>query len=565
MRAPWAYSHAIMLIALSRRDVVAGLCVAGLLLPEAIAYASIAGLAPQHGVFAAVAGLLVYALVGRSRFAIVAPTSSSAAILAAAAASAEAVQSADQRLALAAGAVLLTGVFFVCASVARMGALAQFISRPVLRGFAWGLAAIIVLRQAPALTGLALETHTAGGFIWALAWRAWEVNLASIVMGLGALVLLLGLRRWPWAPAPFVTMSLALGVGGLVDLDALGVARVGHLDMTPIMPGLPQLSVDSWEALGRVALPLVLIIFAESWGSMRSLGLRHGDRLAPRRELFALGLANVVSGLLRGLPVGAGFSASSANEAAGAESRMAGLVAALCMVALVGLFAPLVARVPQPVLAAVVIHAVLPALDPRPLLMLWRIGRDQYLALAAAVGVLLFGVVDGMVLAVALSVVATLGRLASPRIERLGRLPGSRAYVDLAAHPQALTDPRILVVRPTEPLFFANAETVFSRMGEVLAAGQGTPVVILSLEDSSDLDATALEALIEWEAQLVGQGRLLLLARCKQHVRDLLLRAHPALADPQRSFWSVDEAFEAALALVEALPNEKGATRRPRP
>ena len=543
-----------MMNALLRRDVIAGLCVAGLLLPEAVAYASIAGLPPQHGVFAAIAGLLVYGLLGRSRFAIVAPTSSSAAILAAAAASAEVAQTPEQRLALAAGAVLLTGVFLLCASVARMGALAQFISRPVLRGFAFGLAVIIVLRQAPALTGLELEAHTAGGFVWALAWRLWEVNGASLGLGLGALALLLGLRRWPWAPAPFIALSVGVACGYVFDLGALGVASVGHLDVTPMAPGLPALSQDSWEALGRVALPLVLIIFAESWGSMRSLGLRHGDRLNPQRELLALGLANIASGLLRGLPVGAGFSASSANEAAGATSRMAGLVAGLCMVVLAALFAPLVARIPQPALAAVVVYAVLPALDPRPLLDLWRIGRDQYLALAAALGVPLLGVVDGMVLAVALSVVATLGRLASPRIERLGRLADSRAYVDLVAHPQALTDPRILVVRPTEALFFANAETVFSRLGESLPAGPGTPVVILSLEDSSDLDATALEALIEWEAQLAGQGRVLLLARCKQHVRDLLLRAYPALADPRRSFWSVDEAFEAALALVEPPP-----------
>ena len=541
-----------MLGAAWKWDLIAGLSVAGLLLPEAIAYASIAGLPPQHGVVAAIAGLLVYALLGRSRFAIVAPTSSSAAILAAAAASAELAQTPEQRLALAAGAVLLTGVFLLCASVARMGALAQFISRPVLRGFALGLAVIIALRQAPALTGLALESHTVGGFVWALAWRLWEVNGASLGLGLGALGLLLGLRRWPLAPAPFIALSAGVACAYGFDLRGLGVASVGRLDMTLIAPGLPDLSQDSWEALGRVALPLVLIIFAESWGSMRSLGLRHGDRLNPQRELFALGLANIASGLLRGLPVGAGFSASCANEAAGAMSRMAGLVAGLCMVALAALFAPLVARIPQPVLAAVVIYAVLPSLDPRPLLDLWRIGRDQYLALAAALGVPLLGVVDGMLLAVALSVVATLGRLASPRIERLGRLADSRAYVDLVAHPEALTDPRILVVRPTEALFFANAETVFARMNDSLAAGQGAPVVILSLEDSSDLDATALEALIEWEAQLRGQGRVLLLARCKQHVRDLLLRAHPALAAPQRSFWSVDEAFEGALALVEA-------------
>jgi MFS superfamily sulfate permease-like transporter len=354
------------------------------------------------------------------------------------------------------------------------------------------------------------------------------------------------------APAPFIALSLGLACASVVDLEALGVARVGDLDMTLMAPRFPDLSQETWEALGRVALPLVLIIFAESWGSMRSLGLRHGDRLNPQRELFALGLANIASGLLRGLPVGAGFSASSANEAAGAMSRLAGLVAALCMVALAALFAPLVARIPQPVLAAVVVYAVLPALDPRPLLTLWRMGRDFHVALAAAVGVLFVGVVDGMVLAVVLSVVATLGRLASPRIERLGRLADSRAFVDLVAHPEALTDPRILVVRPTEPLFFANAETVFARISDALPAGQETPVVILSLEDSSDLDATALEALIEWEAQLAAQGRALLLARCKQHVRDLLLRVHPPLAAPQRSFWSVDEAFEAALALVEA-------------
>jgi MFS superfamily sulfate permease-like transporter len=170
------------------------------------------------------------------------------------------------------------------------------------------------------------------------------------------------------------------------------------------------------------------------------------------------------------------------------------------------------------------------------------------------VGVLVLGVVDGMVFAVALSVAATLGRLASPRIEILGRMPDSHAFVDLAAHPEAITDPRITVVRPTEPLFFANAETVFTRLSENLPAGGSVGVLILSLEDSSDLDATAVEALAEWDAELSGQGRRLLLARCKQHVRALLMSAHPALADPQRSFWSVDEAFDAALARLEQPP-----------
>ena len=543
-----------MMKGVTRGDVIAGLSVAGLLLPEAIAYSSIAGLAPQHGVFAAIVGLLIYALVGRSRFAIVAPTSSSAAILAAAAASAEGFQAPDQRLALTVGAVLLTGVFFICASVARMGALAQFISRPVLRGFAFGLAGVIIMRQAPALTGLALDSHGPGGVAWAVVWRLWDVNPVSLGLGLGALALLLGLRRWPLAPAPFLVVSAGVLGAFLFDFEAMGVASVGPFDVRPAMPGLPQLSGEAWETLARIAPALVLILFAESWGAMRGLGLRHGDRLDPRRELFALGLANLVSGLMRGLPVGAGFSASSANETAGAGSRMAGVVAALAMVALLALFAPLVARIPQAILAAVVINAVLPALDPRPLRHFWRIRRDFHLALAAAVGVLVLGVVNGMMLAVALSLIATLGRLASPRIEQLGRMPGSRAYVDLAAQQGAIADPRILIVRPTEPLFFANAETVFAQLGDMASKDAGAPVVVLSLEDSSDLDATALEALIEWDAHLSGQGRRLLLARCKQHVRDLLACAGTDLATGQRSFWSVDEAFEAAVLWLDARP-----------
>ncbi len=545
-------SASTMMNSFTRWDLIAGLSMAGLLLPEAIAYASIAGLAPQHGVFAAIAGLLVYAFAGRSRFAIVAPTSSSAAILAAAASAAESFQSSDQRLALAAGAVLLTGALFVCASIARMGALAQFISRPVLRGFAFGLAGVIILRQAPALTGLAIDSHGAGGILWALAWRLWDINPVSLCLGLGALGLLLFLRRWHWVPAAFIVVSAGVVGASIFDFEAMGVASVGPFDVTPPLPGLPQLTGEAWEALARVSPPLVLILFAESWGAMRSLGLRHGDRLEPRRELLALGLANIVSGLMRGLPVGAGFSASSANEAAGAGSRMAGVVAALAMIALLALFSPMVARIPQSILAAIVIDAVLPALNPRPLRHFWRVGRDFKLALTAAVGVLVLGVVNGMMLAVALSLIGTLRRLASPRIEQLGRMPDSRAYVDLAARPEAITDPRVFIVRPTEPLFFANAETVFGRLSDMASNDDAAPVVVLSLEDSSDLDATALEALIELDAQLGGQGRLLLLARCKQHVRDLLLKAHPPLADSQRSFWSVDEAFEAALASIAA-------------
>ena len=533
-------------------DVFAGLSVAGLILPEAVAYASIAGFEPQHGIVAAIAGLLVYALLGRSRFAIVSPTSSSAAILAAIAVTDAGITPAH-RLAMASGAVILTGLFFVGARFARLGVLAHFISRPVLRGFAFGLSAVIVLRQIPTLMGLSLGRGDPIDLLVALAEHIGEVNHASLTIGLAALAGMIVLKRWPRVPGAFLALSGAIAASFLVDLSARSVALVGHIDLVPYAPSIPALSRPEWEQLAQIALPLVLIVYAESWGAVRNLGLRHGDSLDANRELLALGFANLASGLLRGIPVGAGFSASSANEAAGASSRLAGLAAGACMLALVGLFGPLVARIPEPVLAAVVISAVLHSLNPAPLLRLWSLDRDQYVALVAAGGVLAFGIVDGMLLAVALSVMAALQRLASPRIERLGRLGDSHSFVDIEARPDAVINPAIPILRPSEPLFFANAEAVFAAIMSELPPAESIRAVILSLEESGDLDSTALDALLECETRLSAQGRDLFLARSKMHIRDLLVRANSPLAGQDRCFWSVADAVEAAEREVAAL------------
>ena len=536
-------------IAVSIWDLFAGLSVAGLILPEAVAYASIAGLEPQHGIVAAVAGLLVYTIVGRSRFAIVSPTSSSAAILAAVAVTDVEIPH-GQRLALATGAVILTGIFFLCAGVARLGMLAHFISRPVLRGFAFALSATIVLRQIPGIMGLSLGRGDPLDLVVALVNRIGDVNHASLAIGGGALVIMIALKRWPRVPAAFIALAGGIAASFLFDLNAHSVSLVGHIDIVPDAPGLPSLSRGEWERLAQIALPLVLIVYAESWGAIRNLGLRHGDSLDPNRELFALGLANLASGLMRGIPVGAGFSASSANESAGASSRLAGLAAGGFMILLVALFGSLVARIPEPILAAVVISAVLHSLNPAPLMHLWLLNRDQYVALAAAFGVLAFGIVDGMVLAIALSVMAALRRLASPRIEQLGRLGDGHSFVDVLARPDAMVSAEIIVLRPTEPLFFANAEAVFAAIMVQLESREGIKALILSLEESSDLDSTALESLMECESRLQSQGRKMFLARSKMHIRDLLGRAGSQLASADRCFWSVDEAFAAAKLIV---------------
>ncbi|MBV9843416.1 MAG: SulP family inorganic anion transporter [Sphingomonadaceae bacterium] len=526
----------------ARGDLVAGLSVAGLMLPEAVAYAGIAGLPPARALLAAVAGSFVYALAGRSRFAIVSPTSSSAAILAAALAVVPGGLVAKG--ALATVAVAMTGALFLIAGALRLGGLTGFIARPVLRGFAFGLAIMIILRQLPVLAGVRVPAPD----IFRLAWEliatlpAWQ--WPSVATGLVALTALLALRRLPAIPGAFLVLALGIAASAALDLPGHGVATVGAIDVHPSLPTLPALSAATLSRLGQIAVPLVLILFAESWGTIRALALRHGDRLAPDRELTAFGLANLAAALVQGMPVGAGFSAGSASEAAGARSRATALVAAIGLGLLVALATPLIARLPQPVLAAVVIAALTHALDPAPLRRLWTLGRDQYVALGAAAGVLIFGVLNGMLIAILLSIAALVRKLATPQLVELGRLDDGHSFVDVARHSAAARIPGVAIWRPAEPLFFANAERVLASIEGKLRDDPRPRALVLSLEESFDIDSTALDALLEFAARIGQLGIRLQLARVHDHVRDLLGRAG-ADALVAASSYSVDDAIAA--------------------
>jgi len=521
-------------------DLIAGICVAGLMLPEAVAYAGIAGLAPQHAIFAGIAGCLAYALAGRSRFAIVSATSSSAAILAATLAVMP--LAAGGRAALAAIIVGLAGLLFLIASAARLGGLTGFISRPVLRGFALGIALTIILHQLPIVTGAKIEAPNILAFCMALLRSLPAWHLMSVATGAVALILLLLLRRYPAIPGPFIVLIAGIAAARWFDLQDQGVALVGAVDTSLTWPSLPRLGWNDYSRLAQFTLPLVLILFAESWGTIRTLALRHDDSVDANRELAALGIANIASALVQGMPVGAGFSAGSASEAAGSTSRITGVVAATGLVAMVLFAMPLVAALPEPVLAAVVIAALTHALDPAPLLRLWRLDRDQYVALGAAAGVLALGVLDGMLLAIALSLAALLQRLASPRAARLGRLGDSHDYVDVARHNDAIAPPTIAIWRPTAPLFFANAERMLALVASGTRADPAMRSVVLSLEESYDLDSTALDALIEFDRTMSRAGFRVQLARLHDRARDLII-ASGGTDLATRSSYSVDDAI----------------------
>ena len=521
-------------------DLIAGMCVAGLMLPEAVAYAGIAGLAPQHAIFAGIAGCLAYAVAGRSRFAIVSATSSSAAILAATLAVMP--LPVGDRAALAAIIVGFAGLLFLIASAARLGGLTGFISRPVLRGFALGIALTIILHQLPIVTGAKIEAPDILIFCVAFLRSLPAWHLMSVATGGVALMLLLLLRRYPAIPGPFIVLIAGVAAARWFDLHDQGVALVGAVDTSLAWPSLPRLGWNDYSRLAQFTLPLVLILFAESWGTIRTLALRHDDSVDANRELAALGIANIASALVQGMPVGAGFSAGSASEAAGSTSRITGVVAAAGLVVMVLFAMPLIATLPEPVLAAVVIAALTHALDPAPLVRLWHLDRDQYVALGAAVGVLALGVLDGMLLAIALSLAALLQRLASPRAARLGRLGDSHDYVDVARHGDAVAPPTIAIWRPTAPLFFANAERMLGLVASGTRADPAMRAVVLSLEESYDLDSTALDALIEFDRTMSRGGFRVQLARLHDRARDLIVAAGGTDLDA-RSSYSVDDAI----------------------
>ena len=526
-----------------RADLIAGVCIAGLMLPEAVAYAGIAGLPPQRAVLAAIAGALLYALVGRSRFAVVAPTSSSAAILGAVLVVVPG--DAAAKLALATIAVGTVSLCFLAAAFFGLGALSGFVSRPVLRGFAFGLAVTIILRQVPVMAGIDLQAADIFHLVYLIVASIPRWHGESVITGLVALAALLALRRLPAVPGAFLVLAGGIAASEALGLSEHGVAVIGRIDLLAMPTMLPPLKWEVLKHLTELVLPLVLVLFAESWGTVRTLALRNGERVEPNRELAAFGLANLGAALVQGMPVGAGFSAGVASEASGAATRWTAVVGAFGLAVLVVVGAPLVAKLPEPVLAAVVVAALTHALDPAPLVRLWRLRRDAYVATVAAAAVPALGVVDGMVLSIGLSLLVLLHRMATPRIVRLGRLGDSHDYVEVARHPDARLPEGVAIWRPAEPLFFANAEAILTQISQKLAAEPAVRLAVVSLEETFDLDTSALDALLEFDLRMKTQGVRVQLARVRDSVRDLVERAGAADLAARISF-SVDDAVVAA-------------------
>ncbi|BDT71819.1 putative sulfate transporter [Comamonadaceae bacterium OS-4] len=534
------------------RNLVAGLCIAGILLPEAVAYAGLAHMPVASALTGTLVGLALYGLFGGSRFAIVAPTSSTASLCAAAAISLVVPMGAaggnlgySQVLV---AMVVASGVMLVLLAAMRQGQLSSFVSRPVLRGFAFALALTIVIKQLPDALGMELTpdgSRDPAHLLWFALTHIDTWHGPTMAVAAGASICMLLLKRWPHLPASLITMVLALVAAKTLPLQTWGVHEIGTFERPALQLALPDLSLDQWLRVFEVSFGLVMLVFAESWGSMRSAALQVGDRLNPNRELAVLGLCNLGSGLFQGMAVGAGFSATAANAGAGAQSRWAGIVALFAMGAALIWALPVLHYLPRPVLAVAVVFALWHALSPKPILALWAIQRDQLLIVAAVLAVIFLGVLDGLLAAIGLSLLATLQRFSQPVVHELGALGNTRNYVEIAVQQGAKAVPHILILRPEEPLFFGSAERVANEVLDRAKARTDLQAVVLSLEESADLDSTALECLLELDHSLRNTETQLVLARVKTTVRSLLARSDAqGLGSNDRMFWSVDDAVK---------------------
>jgi len=503
-------------------DIMAGLAVWAVMVPEGMAYAGIVGVPPIMGLYTLVPPLITYALLGTSRLLVVGPDTATG-LISALTVGAVAVQGTADFNTLTSALAILIGGFFLLFGALRMGWVAAFIPTPAMRGFIEGLVCVTIIGQVPHLLGI---EGTSGNFfakLWFVLQHLPSAAAAPVLTGLLSLIVMLLLRRLaPLLPAALVVAIAATALVGFFHGAAAGVSVVG--DLPSGLPHLawPQLDATVLRDLAPGALAIVLVGYAEALGGAKAAAVQSGGDLDPNQELVAHGPANILSGLFGGFLVVGSLSKTSVAMAAGARSQLANLVAAVfCFLTLV-LLTPLFRGMPHPALAAIVIAAMLHLSKPDYLRDLFGRSRWEFTVAAIVVaGELTVGVLQGIALGVVLSLLLLIYRTSHPLGAVLGQLPGEEAYRDLRLHPEASTFPGLLIWRPDGDLFFASIGHLGERLKAALAANHA-PVkhVLLDAASVNLIDTSACDALLRLIRELQSRGITFAFARVRDPVRE---------------------------------------------
>ena len=542
-------------------DLIAGLILTVLVIPQSLAYALLAGLPPQAGLYASIFPVIAYALLGSSMTQAVGPVAITA-IMTFAVLSPLAAPGSSQYLMLAATLSLFSGLLVLVFGALRLGFLSQLLSRPVISGFISGSAVLIVLSQIKFLLGISPQGSSSWQVLISLFEHASQTNPITLAIGATSLVLLFVARRWLAGAltgvgvrkrraefavrlTPLVVLIVATGVVIALELDVKrGVAVVGEVkeglaSFTFFMPD-PQML----ELLVGPALILALIGMVQNITMAQALAIRRREKVDANRELVGLGAANITAAFYGGMPVGGGLSRSAVNTAAGAQSPLASIVSALSMLAIVAMGTHWLAKLPLAVLAASIVVAAISMVDVKAFRQAWAYDRADALALlGTALGVLILGIQQGIAVGIGLSLATLLLRASTPHIAVIGRIPGTEHFRNVERH-GVETLPGVLFLRIDESLFFGNLSAVEARLTLELEKSPDMHDLVLIMSAVNRIDTTAMEVLTDFNRELAERGIRLHLAEVKGPVQDRLEKSPlwPALSGSVHL--SVNEAFE---------------------
>lgn len=528
-----------------RSDVVAGLTAAAVVIPKALAYATIAGLPVQVGLYTALVPMVIYAVLGTSRPLSVSTTTTLAILAGSALGQISPDGDAATLLAGSATLALMVGAILIVAGLLRLGFVANFISEPVLVGFKAGIGVVIVLDQLPKLLGTHIDK---GGFLHNLVATVQSVGHASlptVAVGVFMVLLLVGMKRFtPRLPAPLIAVALGIIGMSLFGLERFGVSAVG---VVPI--GLPAPTLPVWsmaETLWSSAMGIALMSFTETIAAGRAFARSDEPVPQPNRELLATGVANIGGAFLGAMVAGGGTTQTAVNRLAGARSQLAALVTAALALGTCLLLAPLIGLMPNATLAAVVIVYSVGLIEPAEFREILSVRRTEFAwAVVAMIGVILLGTLQGIVVAIIVSLLALAYQVSDPPVHVLGRKPGTNVY-----RPQATDNADdehfdgLLLLRPEGRVFFANAERIADKIRPLI--DEANPkVVVLDLRSVFDLEYTALKMLTGAEQRMSEKGISLWLVGMSPGVRDMVIKAPLGhVLGESRMFLNLEEAVE---------------------
>ncbi|HTP21873.1 MAG TPA: sulfate permease [Solirubrobacteraceae bacterium] len=533
-----------------RSDVVAGVVLTTLLVPQGMAYAELAGLPAITGLYTTILCLIGYAVFGPSRILVLGPDSSLGPMIAATILPILGSGGSPERaIALASMMALIVGAIMILAGIAKLGFIADLLSKPTQIGYMNGLALTILIGQLPKLFGFSTDAngliHEAHAFIHGVA--AGETVGAAVAIGLVSLAVILALGRWlPRVPGVLVAVVVGIVAASAFDLGAHGVSLVGTLPK-----GFPPLTVPNpvsdLPLLVAGALGIVLVALADTISTASAFAARTGQEVDGDGEMIGIGAANIAAGFFQGFPVSTSGSRTAVAEQAGAKTQVTGVVGAALIVLMLVLVPGLLKNLPNPTLAAVVIAASLSLADIPGVVRLWRQRRIEcLLSLAAFLGVALLGVLEGIAVAVGLSILNVFRRAWRPYQTTLGRVPGLAGQHDRQLHPDAEELPGLVIFRFDAPLFFANARTFRDQVRTLAGADPRPSWIVIAAEPITDVDTTAADMLGDLDEELNARGTSLVFAELKDPVREKLERYELiGPLDPDHFFPTLDGALQA--------------------